>query len=208
VKILHSIDQDTKCEILVHALVGVSTPQTLKIIGYIKKQKIIVLVDSGSTHNFIDKILAKHLNCFVYLVENFQVLVANGGSIDCGGKCHNIKLSMGDYNLSSPMYAIPIGGVDVVLGIQWLRTLGTISTNYNDLFMRFKVEGIEYELNGLKSPPSQMINSHRMENILKKGCSGVIARLYSMEVKQENENIPLELKFEKMVQDMLDAGII
>jgi hypothetical protein len=70
-------------------------PQTLKIARYIKKKKVIVLVDSGSTHKFIDKILVESLNCFLYPVKNFQVLVANGGSIDCVGKCHNIKLSMG-----------------------------------------------------------------------------------------------------------------
>jgi hypothetical protein len=104
----------------------------------------------------------------MYPMTNFQVLVANGGSIDCGEKCHNIKLSMGEYNLESPMYGIPIGGVYVVLGIQWLRTLGTISTNYKELFMRFELEGIQYELKGLKYAPSWVINSHRMENILKR----------------------------------------
>jgi hypothetical protein len=49
------------------------------------------------------------------------------------------------------MYAIPIGRVDVVLRIQWLRTLGIVSTNYKELFMRFEFEGIQYELKGLKS---------------------------------------------------------
>jgi hypothetical protein len=103
-------------------------------------------------------------------VTNFQFLVANGGNIDCMGKFQNIKLIMGECNLEIPLYAlyvIPIGGVDVVLGIQWLRSLGTISTNYNRLFMRFELEGIQYELKGLKSGPSQVINSNRMENLLK-----------------------------------------
>jgi hypothetical protein len=36
-----------------NALAGISTPQTLKIEGCIKKKKVIVLIDSGSTHNFI-----------------------------------------------------------------------------------------------------------------------------------------------------------
>jgi hypothetical protein len=36
-----------------NALARISTPQTLKIEGYIKKKKVIVLIDSGSTHNFI-----------------------------------------------------------------------------------------------------------------------------------------------------------
>jgi hypothetical protein len=66
------------------------------------------------------------------------------------GKFHNIEVSMGSYILEIPMYYIPTGGVDVVLGIQWLRTLGKISTNYNELFMRFSLEGIQYELKGLK----------------------------------------------------------
>jgi hypothetical protein len=34
------------------ALTGFSTPQTLNIIGYIKNWKFIILIDSGSTHNF------------------------------------------------------------------------------------------------------------------------------------------------------------
>jgi hypothetical protein len=49
---------------------------------------------------------------------------------------------MEEYSLEILIYGIPIGGVDVVLGIQWLRTLGTISTNYKELFMRFELEGI------------------------------------------------------------------
>jgi carbamoylphosphate synthase small subunit len=67
-------------------------PQTLNIVGYIKKKKVIVLIDSGSTHNFIDKILAESLNCFVYPVTNFQVLVANGGSIDCEENATTLNL--------------------------------------------------------------------------------------------------------------------
>jgi hypothetical protein len=68
--------------------------------------------------------------------------------------------------------------------------LGTISTNYKELFMRFELEGIQYELKGLKFTPSHSITSHRMEKILKKGSRVVVVRLYSMEVKKEDENIP------------------
>jgi carbamoylphosphate synthase small subunit len=49
-----------------HALVGISTPQTLKIEGYIKNKKVIVLIDYGSTHNFIHCELAKAHNFFIY----------------------------------------------------------------------------------------------------------------------------------------------
>ena len=37
------------------------SPQTLNIIGYIKHRKVIILVDSGSTHNFIHRHIPKKL---------------------------------------------------------------------------------------------------------------------------------------------------
>jgi hypothetical protein len=63
-------------------LARISTPQTLKIEGYIKKKKVIVLIDSGSTHNFIHYKLAKDLNFFVYPAPEFQVMIADGRTIN------------------------------------------------------------------------------------------------------------------------------
>ena len=81
--------------ILCNTLARITTPQTLKIEGRIKNKKVIVLIDWGSTHNFIHCKVAKELNCFLYPALECQVMVANGGTINFSGKCHNIKLSMG-----------------------------------------------------------------------------------------------------------------
>jgi hypothetical protein len=64
-------------------------------------------------------------------------MIADGGTINCSGKCHSIKLNMGEYFLDSPMISIQMGGVDVVLGVQWLQSLGTMALNFQYLFMRF-----------------------------------------------------------------------
>ena len=80
-----------------------------------------MLIDYGSTHNFIHFKLSKVLNCFVYPALEFQVIIADGGTINCSRKFHNINLDMGEYVLNSPMIYIPMGGVDVVLGVQWLQ---------------------------------------------------------------------------------------
>jgi hypothetical protein len=81
-----------------HALVGINTPQTLNIEGYIKKKKVIMLIDSGSTHNFIHCKLAKALNCFIYPTLEFQVMIANGETINFSGKFHKINITMGEYD--------------------------------------------------------------------------------------------------------------
>jgi hypothetical protein len=124
-----------------NALDGISTPQMLKIEGYIKMKKVIVLINSGSTHNFIQYKLAKSLNCSVYPMLEFQVMIADGGTINCSGKCNKMNLTMGEYVMNSSMIAIRMGGVDVVLGIQWLKSLGIVVFNFLELFMKFSLEG-------------------------------------------------------------------
>ena len=96
-------------------------------------------------------------------------MIANGGTINCSGRCHNIKLSMGEYVLTSPMLSIPMGGADVVLGVQWLQSLGTIAFNFQELFIRFSTEGKEVELRGIAGKPGNIISSNGMTKLLKKG---------------------------------------
>ena len=139
-----------------------------------------MLIKLGSTHNFIKKKLATLLNCFIYLALEFQVLIADGGTVSCSGKCHSIKLSMADYQLDTPMYVISMGAIDIVLGVQWLTTLGTIEMNFQEIFMRFPSQGKVVELRGLKEKFPHMVSSYQMQKFLKKGIDGFVAHLCSL----------------------------
>jgi hypothetical protein len=126
------------------------------------------LIDLGSTHNFINYKLSKDLNCFVYPAPDFQVVIANGGTINCLGKCHSIKLKMGEYFLDGPMISIQMGGVDVVLGVQWLQSLGTMAFDFQNCFMRFSSNGKQIELRDIQGKPYKVISSNIMEKLLKR----------------------------------------
>jgi len=149
-------------------LTRITTPQTLNIAGHIKKKKVIVLIDSGSTHNFIHCKIAMELNCFLFLAPECQAMVTNGGTINFSRKCHNINLSMGEYVLNSIMVSIPMGGADVVLGFQWLQSLGMITFNFQQLFLKFFWEGKEVKLGGIAGKPGKIISSNGMKNLLKR----------------------------------------
>ena len=95
----------------------------------------------GSTHCFIHCKLAKAPNCFIYLTLEFQLMIAYGGHIIFLGKYHKITLTMGEHILNSPMIYIMIGGVDVVLGVQWLESLVMVSFNFQKLFIKFSLDG-------------------------------------------------------------------
>jgi hypothetical protein len=135
-----------------------NTPQTLKLIGYIKHRKVIIMIDSGSTHNFIHHRIAQETHCYIHVVNNFQIMIANDGFMKCGGHYENVHLQMED----------------------WLRTLGPMIMDFKALTMQFDQEGHQYKFQGIIVASPQFISSHRMEKMLKKGRCGVISQLHAI----------------------------
>jgi hypothetical protein len=139
------------------------------------------LVDSGSTHNFIHRRIAQETHCYIHAINNFQIMIAHGGSMKCGGHCENVRLQIGDYNLKSHMFVIDMGGCNIVLGVEWLRTLGPILMDFQNLTMQFDQGGHKHKFQGITAGSPEIISSHRMEKLLKKGHSGVIAQLHAIQ---------------------------
>ena len=131
----------------------------------------------------IDPQIAKQVDCFVHPFSNFKVMVSNGSTLPCKGKCHNVCISIGDYNLRSNMFSMPLGGCDVILGTQRLRTLGPILWDFAELWVHFSVNGKKHTLKGLQPGSLSIISSHRMENILMNNSHGVIAQLHFIQMQ-------------------------
>eukprot|EP00253_Pinus_taeda_P031748 PITA_31748 len=188
--------------ISLHALVGISSPQTLKIRGFIKHRLVVVLIDSGSTHNFIHQKIAETVHCFVRAVSNFQVQIVDGGTMKCEGHCENFKLQKGDYQLKTHMFAIHMGGCDIVLDANWLRTLGPITMDFQDLYMSFKQNNHTHTLRGLQAGAPSIISSHRMEKLLKKGNHGVVAQFNAIQVV-ETKPSPIHPEMQQILNNHL-----
>ena len=144
----HSELEDDTPKISLAAITGISQPQTMKLKGHIKNNNVSILIDTDTTHNFINVNLAKIFNLFIFPMPNMKVMVADGKKIENVGKCHKVKLQMQEFNLESNLSVVSLGGVDVVLGIQWLQTLGTYSANHQEHFIQFNWLGKEYKLYG------------------------------------------------------------
>lgn len=127
-------------QIFVHALSSFSTPQTLNLIDYLKHGKVIIFIDNWNTHNFIHKKVAKETHCYVHAIINFQIMIANGGMMKCGGQCENVKLQMGSYHLKNHMFSIEMGGCYLVLKVEWLCTFVLVTMDFKNLYMSFTKE--------------------------------------------------------------------
>ena len=97
-------------------------------------------------------------------------MVEDGKNIENVGKCHKVKLQMQEYNLESDFFVVPLGGVDVLLEIQWFQTLGTYSANHQEHLIQFNWLEKEYKLYGFQTPQTQLVTSHQMERLIQKGA--------------------------------------
>jgi hypothetical protein len=102
-------------------------------------------------------------------------MIANGGSMKCGGRCENVRLQIGQYHMKSHMFVIDMGSCDIALGAEWIRNMGPILMDFKELTMKFHQEGQQYKFQGIIIGSLEIISSHCMENLLKKGHSEIIA---------------------------------
>jgi hypothetical protein len=52
-----------------------------------------------------------------------------------------LDVTMGKYKLNDDLYVIDLADTCVVLGFQWLYSLGAIYMNYQDTSMKFQEKG-------------------------------------------------------------------
>ncbi|KAL5554076.1 hypothetical protein UlMin_041477 [Ulmus minor] len=103
-------------EVSFHTIAGTEHPQTIRVLGKLKNKNVMVLIDGGSTHNFIDQALVSKFGLLVIWDKKFEVMVANHEKIE----------------------------------LQWLKTLGPIEMDYQQLTMNFNVEGTTHTFQGLR----------------------------------------------------------
>ncbi|KAJ0970323.1 hypothetical protein J5N97_023200 [Dioscorea zingiberensis] len=145
-----------------HALTGHLVPSTLKLAGTILGHAVVVLIDSGSTNNFIQARLASHLGLTVQPSPHLRVTVGNGDSVDCSGACFQVPLKIDQALFKVDLMLLPIYGADVVLGVQWMAKLGPVLFDYQHLWMEIESDGSRIRFQGLHQPQLQSISAARL----------------------------------------------
>ncbi|CAA0830167.1 Unknown protein, partial [Striga hermonthica] len=105
-------------------------PRMITFTAEIRGKLVEVLVDSGSTLNFIDEELSKEIEIPFTKVKPFGVKVANGETLRGDILFIVVKMEAQGQRIRVDLYALPLKATDIVLGCQWLETIGPITTDY------------------------------------------------------------------------------
>lgn len=140
----------------------------MRLIGHIGDLSIRVFINSGADLNFLNPFVVTRLGLRIdhSLIE--IVTVANGRLCYTTCLALNISVQLQDYLFSSDLCLLSVVGYDLVLGAEWLETLGYIGWHFKKKIMEFQVLGRNYGLVGLRSsnptpsPVSSWVDLSRM----------------------------------------------
>ncbi|XP_040988925.1 uncharacterized protein LOC121236540 [Juglans microcarpa x Juglans regia] len=150
-------DSEGTLEVSVNAISGCNNGNAMRLHGSIVPCSVEILIDSGSTHNFLDPLVVQEAKLNVRKDYSLQVRVANGDKILSQGRGEELIKIQGS-KFSVPFHVSTLGGCDIVLGVQWLRTSGSITWNFIDMSMSFEWGGQMIKLQGLNSASVLMMS--------------------------------------------------
>lgn len=171
-------------QISVNALSGNQGFHTMRVKGMVGNSVVHILIDSGSTHNFLDINVATKLGCKCVHIPHQAVTVADGNHLACQQMCKSFTWKMQGTTFSTDALLIPLGSCDMVLGIQWLRTLGSIQWDFNKLEMWFTFQGQKVCLKGNSQPKLKVMDKAPSSKMLKNA-----AQLYFLQLSEVDKVI-------------------
>lgn len=148
-----------------NALKGSQSKGTLRFLGSIQGVEIQILLDGGSSDNFLQPRVAQCLKLPVQPAPGFQVMVGNGHNLIAEGFIDNLKVHIQGHTLHLPVYLLLITGADLVLGAPWLATLGPHIADYNALFLKIYLGNQFVTLYGIKPKLPQPAQFHHIRRM-------------------------------------------
>ena len=97
--------------ITLYALLGSPSLGTIRVLGQIRGHWVVILLDTGTSHNFLDAMLVKTLQLAVDTIKILEVKVANSDLIRIKGECRDLLLKMQGNEFHVNLHMLTLGGM-------------------------------------------------------------------------------------------------
>ncbi|KFK39596.1 hypothetical protein AALP_AA3G264600 [Arabis alpina] len=147
-------DMTVLAALSLNSLVGILSPNTMKLEGQILGETVVVMNDSSASHNFIDYELVRRLGIPLVDTLGYGVVTGTGVTVQGQGKCQKTTLTVQGLRIHTNFLPLQLGGADVILGMQWLTSVGDMKCNWGLQVLRFLVAGYELVTRNITLEPS------------------------------------------------------
>jgi hypothetical protein len=122
----------------VYALAGIRTYHTMLLPVMIHGERLLALLDTGSTHTFIQGAVMRRLGLVPRGGDNLRVTVANGERLPCEGIAHDVPVIIGGQSFPITCVGLALGCFDFIIGVDFLGALGPLLWDFDGLTVSFQ----------------------------------------------------------------------
>ncbi|KAJ9544173.1 hypothetical protein OSB04_023880 [Centaurea solstitialis] len=183
-------EMDKEVEIHLNSVVGLTNPKTMKLEGVINEQRVVILIDSGATHNFISTEIVEKKGIKVEKTSEYMITLGLGEKVRGIGICRHVEVNLQGLEIIDDFLPIQLGNSDVILGMQWLETLGTTWVNWKEQIMKFTVAGRTVTLKGNPALGRSLVSLKAMSKILQQEGQMILVELGSCLLSKEESQEP------------------
>lgn len=134
----------------------------MQIPGVIADKSVVALIDSGSTHSFLDPRVISSADYSVTKTKPMLIEVANGGTMISDSICRGVNWSLQGHSFQNDFRLLEINGYDLILGLDWLEEQGPMQIDWKKMKMTFKKDNSKVELKAIQDGELKFINCHEL----------------------------------------------
>ncbi|TYK03261.1 peroxidase 64 [Cucumis melo var. makuwa] len=181
-------DITTVVELSINSVVGLNDPGTMKVRGKLMGEDVIILIDCGATHNFVSEKLVKKLILPIKETSQYGVILGSGAAVQGKGICEKLEVQLNNWKIVEDFLPLELGGVDVILGMQWLYSLGVTTVDWKNLSLTFSDDGKSMNIKGDPSLTKARISLKNMMKNWGDKDARFLIECRSIEVKAVESN--------------------
>jgi hypothetical protein len=133
-------DPDELMALSNQAAKGISTPHTLKIHAHIKHRPGIILVNLGSSHNFISEHKVENFKPWTPVGHPMAVKVVDGSLLQCTHKVTNYTWTAQGVLFTNTFKVLPLQCYDAILGMDWLEAFSQMQMEWKQKWLNFTMQ--------------------------------------------------------------------
>lgn len=141
----------TCCLLSAHAVEGTETAETIRLRASVGNQTMLLLVDSGSTHSFVNSSFAARIGAPTISIAPLAVRVANGQKLRCTAMVQQLQWNVQNHQFTTDMRVLDLGVYDAVLGVDWLAKNSPMKCDWQLKTIEFDKDSKTVHLTGVRS---------------------------------------------------------
>ena len=143
--------------------------------------------------------MVQKLGLLLEETSGYGVLMGTWLAVKGTDICRSVSLTLQNIEIIEDFLPLELGSAHVILGMQWLESLGGMHVNWKTLSMQFQVGGVAVRLQGDPTLSLSLVSLKMMWKALRECREGVLIKLGNIELLDQPVDSPTSISLQRIL---------